>query len=175
MILQIPNVVGEDPLRAIEASPRFVSAALPARYASPIIRRLGVGAAEGPHVQPAVRNISGSAEMLRVDVVAILMMSRSEDSSGGDLLLRDSYGEHRFALGPGTLLLYPACLQQRFSPMSQGHCVFAEVAVQSIIQDSAQRKVLFDLEMAIAALPGSAHTAKLQSVYDRLLNNFRGV
>lgn len=160
-------------LRTIEGAPKFLSAALPVRIIPPVIRRLDREQEVKPFVHRATRTVSGSSEKARTDLIATLFLSNPGSYTGGDLVLTDAYGQHSFRLPARTLLLYPATLEQHFR-MNQGPpCYHAQIAVQSMIRESTERKILFDMDTAIQALAADTvdHPAldKLSGVYHNLL------
>jgi len=204
MVLQIPNVVGEEVLarlvsaldhegwhsgkvmsrsavvelerellRTVEATPKFVSAALPVRCFPPLFRRLEPERQEKPRFHKAIQAIDGTAEKVRVDLIGVLALSPAISGAGEELMLHDCYGEYAFCLQPGTMLLYPASMRQRFLEPTHGFRYYAEIAVQSMVRDNAQRKILFDMDTAIPKLapdlPESSQVDKLSGVYRRLL------
>jgi PKHD-type hydroxylase len=160
-------------LGAIEAAPKFLSAALPTRILPPVIRRLESQQAVKASVHRTIRGVPGSGEKARADLIATLFLSDPNLYTGGYLVLRDVYGEHSFRLPAGTLLLYPAALQQYFRANDGAPCYHAQIAIQSMIRDSGQRKILFDMDTAIQALAAdtAGHPAldRLTGVYHNLL------
>lgn len=162
-----------DLLRKIENTPKFVSAALPVRCVPPFFRKIDASAQSTLKVHKAVRALGTSGEKARIDLIGLLVLLSPSGGSSGEVALRDSYGEHLFHLKPGTMLLYPASMQQRLPQPEVGYRYYAEIGVQSMVRDDAQRKMLFDMDTAIQVLasefPTNPQVDKLSGVYHALL------
>ncbi len=75
-----------------------------------------------PHVDNAIRGIKGIRERVRTDISATLFLADPDSYDGGELVIRDTYGEHPVKLPAGHLLLYPApaCTRSTRSPVANG-------------------------------------------------------
>ena len=165
---------GEIVLDALGRNPLFVSAALPAKVWPPLFNRYGGGEQFGMHVDNAVRNKRGGAERLRSDLSATLFLSAPDDYEGGELTVEDTYGAHAVKLAAGDLILYPASSLHHVTTVTSGERIAAFFWVQSMIRDEAQRRVLFDLDVAVQRLAGElgqghAAVVALTGTYHNLL------
>jgi PKHD-type hydroxylase len=139
---------------ALDTSALFMSSALPARIVPPLFNRYEGGDHYGPHIDGAIRHASG--QRIRTDISVTLFLSDPDNYDGGELVLRDSTGNHRVKLAAGDLILYPATSIHHVEPVTRGVRTAAFFWIQSIVRDEIQRRMLFDLDCAIQALHGSA-------------------
>ena len=145
---------GDLVLAALERSALFISAALPARVYPPLFNRYAGGEAFGDHVDGAIR-LLGGGEKLRTDVSATLFLCAPEEYDGGELIIRDTYGEHAVKLPAGDLVLYSAHSVHRVEPVTRGVRLASFLWVQSLVADDAQRTLLFEMDGAIQRLNAS--------------------
>ncbi|CAG0946787.1 partial PKHD-type hydroxylase, partial [Gammaproteobacteria bacterium] len=144
--------LGETVLAALERHPLFISAALPARVYPPMFNRYEDGETFGSHVDNAVRLLPGSDRRLRTDLSATLFLAEPDDYDGGELLIEDTYGAHSVKLPAGDLLLYPSTSLHRVEPVIRGSRLACFFWVQSMVRDTGQRALLFDLDTSIQRL-----------------------
>ncbi|HUQ52740.1 MAG TPA: Fe2+-dependent dioxygenase [Gammaproteobacteria bacterium] len=165
---------GEIVLDALGRNSLFMAAALPAKVWPPLFNRYGGGEQFGVHVDNAVRLKRGGVERLRSDLSATLFLSDPETYEGGELTVEDTYGAHSVKLAAGDLILYPASSLHHVTPITAGERLASFFWVQSMIRDDAQRRVLFDLDVAVQRLAvelGQAHASvvALTGTYHNLL------
>jgi PKHD-type hydroxylase len=171
--------LGEMVLAALEASPLFVSAALPLRVFPPLFNRYEGGQAFGTHVDNAIRQVPGTPHRVRTDLSCTLFLSDPEDYEGGELVVEDTYGVHQVKLPAGHLILYPASSLHHVRPVRRGVRLASFFWVQSLVRDDGARTLLFDLDTAIQALgrdhPDHPSTVQLTGVYHNLLRRWSEV
>jgi PKHD-type hydroxylase len=165
---------GEIVLDALGSNALFMAAALPAKVWPPLFNRYGGGEQFGVHVDNAVRLKRGGVERLRSDLSATLFLSDPESYEGGELTVEDTYGAHAVKLAAGDLILYPASSLHHVTPVTRGERLASFFWVQSMIRDDAQRRVLFDLDVAVQRLAGElgqahASVVALTGTYHNLL------
>lgn len=166
-------------LAALQRSPLFIAAALPAKIFPPLFNRYGGGDSFGTHVDNAVR-MRGSDIRVRSDLSATLFLAEPEDYDGGELIVEDRYGAQSVKLPAGHMLLYPASSLHRVEPVTRGQRVAAFFWVQSMVRDDGARRILFDLDNAVrtvAADRGQDDRAviELTGVYHNLLRRWADV
>jgi len=144
--------LGEIVLAALNKSPLFASAALPAKVFPPLFNRYEGGQAFGNHVDNAIRQVRGGGQRLRTDISATLFLSAPEEYDGGELVVDDTYGPHAAKLPAGHLVLYPASSLHRVTPVARGARLASFFWIQSLVRDDAERTLLFDMDMAIIRL-----------------------
>ena len=165
--------LGSVVLGALEKNPLFISSVLPQRVYPPLFNRYVATMGFGSHVDNAIRGIPGSPTPLRTDVSATLFLSEPESYEGGELVIEDTYGQHAVKLPAGDLIVYPASSLHHVRPVTRGERLASFFWVQSLVRDSGQRAILFDLDMALVQLnrDTAQHPAlvMLTSVYHNLL------
>jgi PKHD-type hydroxylase len=158
---------------ALKRNAVFFSAALPHRIHGPIFNRYDTGMTYGEHVDNA---LMGSPATVRSDVAATLFLTAPEDYDGGELTVHDSYGAHRIKLAAGNMIVYPATSRHRVEPITRGSRVSAVMWIQSLVRDEMQRRMLFEMDVAIGSLRKQAGTEKevatLTSVYHNLIRSW---
>jgi PKHD-type hydroxylase len=181
--LQIPEgcpehrALGDLVLAALERCPLFISAVLPLKVFPPLFNRYDPGMTFGAHVDNAIRIVPGNGARIRTDVSCTLFLSDPASYDGGELIVEDTYGEHRVKLAAGDAVIYPATSLHRVAPITRGARLASFFWVQSMVRDDGQRGLLFDLDMAInrarGDLPaGHAAPVELTSVYHNLLRRW---
>ena len=157
-------------LDALKRSTVFFSAALPHRIHGPLFNRYDPGMTYGEHVDNA---LMGSPVTVRTDLAATLFLTPPEDYDGGELTVHDSYGAHRVKLAAGNMIVYPATSRHRVEPITRGSRVCAVLWVQSLVRDEMQRRLLFEMDVAIGSLRKKDATKKevaaLTAVYHNLV------
>jgi PKHD-type hydroxylase len=166
-------------LDALDASPLFASAALPARIFPPLFNRYENGESFGHHIDNAIRQPRGSAQRIRTDLSATLFLSAPEEYDGGDLVVDDTYGSHSVKLPAGDLILYPASSVHRVLPVTRGTRFASFFWIQSLVREDAQRALLFDMDLAILRLRervgDDEGIVALTGVYHNLLRRWASV
>lgn len=168
-------------LDALGRNPTFFAGALPRRIYPPLFNRYAGGQSFGFHVDNAIRydRTRGEAQPLRTDLSATLFLSAPEEYDGGELVIEDSYGEHSVKLPAGDLVLYPGTSLHRVEPVTRGARVASFFWIQSFVRSDAQRRTLFELDLAIQRLtqrlPDAAELVALTGVYHNLLREWSDV
>jgi len=160
---------------ALLRQPQFVSAALPRHVLPPFFNRYGGGEHYGDHVDGAIRFLPDGQPM-RTDVSATLFLAGPDDYEGGDLVVRDTYGEHLVKLPAGDLVLYPSTSLHRVEPVTRGERVAAFMWIQSMVRDDGQRSQLYQLDQAIQVLRARvgdcAELVTLTGLYHNLMRRW---
>jgi len=155
-----PNAVAaaEIILSALAASGLFMSAALPHRVFPPLFNRYDAqsGHAFDNHVDNAIRYLPDGSGRIRTDLSATLFLTGPDEYDGGELVIEDSYGEHRVKLAAGELVLYPATSLHRVEPVTRGSRLASFFWVQSMVRDDGQRTLLLDMDAAIRTLAANS-------------------
>ena len=167
------RALGEQVLRALQATPLFVAAALPTRILPPLFNRYDVGETYGPHVDGAIRPVTGTTHRIRTDLSATLFLSAPEDYDGGELVVEDAFGSRNIKLPAGDLVLYPGTSVHHVTPVTRGSRLASFFWIQSMVRDAHQRALLFDLDRATQQVASQQGTAApettLANVYHNLL------
>lgn len=172
--------LGAQVLRRLEASPQFMSAALPLRVGQPFFNCYRSGEQYGRHIDGAVRAMEGSPSRLRTDLSATLFLSDPDSYHGGELVIEDAARhETLFKLSAGDLLLYPASTVHRVVPVRQGVRFACFFWVQSMVRNEIQRDMLYSLDLSIqrlaAELPEHPAIVDLAAHYHNLVREWADV
>lgn len=143
-------------LAALERNAFFISAALPNRVYPPLFNCYDGGMQFGSHVDSAVRLWPVDGSKIRTDLSATLFLSEPAEYHGGELLIEGVSGVQAVKLPAGHLVLYPANSLHRVTPITRGTRFAAFFWIESMVRDTAQRTLLFDLDLAIQKLGGDA-------------------
>ena len=170
----VSRKLGERVIRALTASPLFVSAAIPLHIFPPLFNRYGVGQHFGVHVDNAVRGDHLTGTRIRTDLSVTLFLSEPDEYDGGELVVEDYYGSHEVKLPAGQLVLYPATSLHTVTPITRGVRVASFFWLQSMIRDAHARSMIFDLDTAIQELVerlgrNDAEVVKLSGLYHNLI------
>lgn len=171
---EISRKLGERIIKALAASPLFVSAAIPRHIFPPLFNRYGVGQHFGVHVDNAVRGDHLTGTRIRTDLSVTLFLSEPDEYDGGELTVEDYYGSHEVKLPAGHLVLYPATSLHTVMPVTRGLRVASFFWLQSMIRDAHARSMIFDLDNAIQSLVerlgrNAPEVVKLSGIYHNLI------
>ncbi|MCU1755272.1 Fe2+-dependent dioxygenase [Pseudomonas helleri] len=170
---------GQRILARLSENALFMSAALPKRIYPPLFNRYSGGEAFGFHIDNAIRGIKGVRERVRTDLSATLFLTDPETYDGGELVIRDTFGERSVKLPAGHLVLYPGTSVHKVNPVTRGERVAAFFWIESLVREDSQRSLLLDMDVAIQRL--SAQQAddesllQLSGVYHNLLRRWSDV
>lgn len=159
---------------ALARDPLFFSAALPRRIYPPLFNRYdGDANAFGSHVDNAIRRVGGMGEAIRTDLSATLFLADPGDYDGGELVVEDTFGPQAVKLPAGHMVLYPSSSVHRVRPVTRGSRVASFMWIESMVRSDERRRLLFDLDRAIASLrvrEGEGREAvRLTACYHNLL------
>ncbi|MDE1177056.1 MAG: Fe2+-dependent dioxygenase [Edaphobacter sp.] len=165
--------LGQKVLQALERSPLFIAAALPAKIFPPLFNRYEGGQSFGSHVDNSIRRVQATGEYVRTDLSVTLFLSSPEEYEGGELMVEDTYGMHSVKLPAGHLVLYPSTSLHHVRPVTSGSRVCSFFWLQSMIRSDAHRSLLLNLDVSIQRLGGDVpdhpSLVELTGVYHNLL------
>jgi PKHD-type hydroxylase len=144
--------LADEVLRALERNGLFLSAALPRHVFPPMFSRYRPGMKFGAHVDNAIRPLPGTGQRLRTDISATLFLSDPDTYDGGELMIEDSFGTHAVKLAAGHMVLYPSTSLHLVSEITRGERMAAVFWLQSLVKDTGERALLFDLDQSIQHL-----------------------
>jgi PKHD-type hydroxylase len=168
------KALGDVVLDALARNPYFMSAALPLRVFPPLFNRYCEGMGFGGHIDNAIRVSNVTGARYRTDLSCTLFLTDPDDYDGGELVIDGGLSPQGVKLPAGDMLLYPASTVHRVEPVTRGERWASFFWVQSMVADSGQRTVLYDLDKAVAAARadlGDEHPAavSLVGVYHNLI------
>ncbi|MCS5969526.1 Fe2+-dependent dioxygenase [Klebsiella variicola subsp. variicola] len=98
---------------------------------------------------------------------------------GGELVIEDTYGQHRVKLPAGHLVLYPASSLHCVTPVTRGVRQASFLWIQSMVRDDKQRAMLYDLDRTIQSLKArfgdGEEVLSLLNMYHNLLRQWTEV
>lgn len=150
--LPVAQALSQRLLARLRGHPQFFSATLPLRILPPLFNRYAGGGEYGLHVDGSVMSQRDTQQPLRSDVSATLFLCDPDEYEGGELIVKDTYGEHEARLPAGDLLVYPSTSLHQVLPVTRGARVCAFFWVQSMVREDARRAQLYELDQTIQAL-----------------------
>ena len=153
--------------------PKYKAAAWPKRVAAPFYARYEPGMEYGEHVDDP---IMGQGDIYRTDVSTTIFLSEPEDYEGGELVIKDTYGERSIKLAAGSAVIYPSHSRHYVAPVTKGVRYVAVTWAQSTVRDPAKREMLYELnqarEMLYKELPESEATRKISATFNNLVRRW---
>lgn len=172
----IAESLGEIILASLDRNALFTSAALPLKIVPPLFNCYEVTQTYGPHIDGAIRPVTGTPYRVRTDLSATLFLSDPAEYDGGELMIQDTYGERSIKLSAGDMVLYPGTSVHRVSPVTRGIRLASFFWIQSMVRDLAHRTTLFQLDNAIQSIardvPGHTGLVELAGIYHNLLRDW---
>lgn len=171
--------LGEQILSRLSDNALFMSAALPKKIYPPLFNRYSGGGAFDWHIDNTIRGLKGVRERVRTDISATLFLADPASYDGGELVIRDTFGEHAVKLPAGHLLIYPASSLHKINPVTRGERIASFFWIESLVREDSQRQLLLDMDVAIQRL--SAQHAddhallQLSGAYHNLLRRWSDV
>lgn len=158
-------------MSALVQHPQYQMAVLPLRVASAFYVRYQTGMGYGFHIDdPVMGPMSGR---YRSDVSTTIFLNEPEDYQGGELVIRNSFGEQALKAPAGSAVLYPSNTWHQVTPVTQGERLVAITWAQSLVKSAEQRELLYQLaqtrEGLLMKMPASAELAQLSTAYSNLV------
>ncbi|MBJ7539584.1 Fe2+-dependent dioxygenase [Marinomonas transparens] len=171
---KLTQQLGDHILQVLSETAKFVAAALPLKISPPMFNCYQNGGHYGWHVDNAIRIIPGTPVRLRTDLSATIFLNDPSEYEGGELCIKDTYGEHQVKLQAGDMVLYPSTSLHQVLPVTKGQRLASFLWIESMVRDHEQREILFDLDQTIQALgteQGLDHpqVVTLTTLYHRLI------
>ena len=163
-------------LSALNRNAMFFTAALPLKILPPFFNRYGDDTNHyGYHTDNAMR-AAPDGGYVRSDVSATLFLNDPDAYEGGVLTIEDTFGNHGVKLKAGSLVVYPSSSIHQVSPVTQGERLACFMFIQSMVRDPGQRRLLFDMDMALLDLREQLGEAdpviRLTGTYHNLLRRW---
>lgn len=133
---------------AIQSSPYFNAAAQPKKIHPFIISKYGPRQFYGWHVDSPMMGDPA----IRTDMAMTIFLSDPATYEGGELLIQTSGGAVAMKPAKGDAVLYPCQFLHCVNEIKSGERMAAVTWIQSNIQSSEQRQILFELNQVHAAL-----------------------
>ncbi len=161
-------------LRGLDRHPAFFSATLPKRVFPPRVNRYGGDTnAFGNHVDNSIRFAPDSGLRIRTDISCTLFFAEPDEYDGGELEIQDTAGPRRIKLAAGDAVVYPGTTLHQVLPVTRGERLACFFWIESMVRDTEQRRLLFDLDNTIVNLRNehgeTAAAIALTGTYHNLL------
>lgn len=128
--------------------PIFGQAAMPARLSNLILSKYESGMAYGLHMDDALMERG----RIRTDLAFTIFLSDPTSYEGGELILEDDSVARSYKLAAGSAFLYPASYLHKVAPIQSGARSAIVGWVQSLVRDTLQREILYDLSLVCQSL-----------------------
>lgn len=90
--------------------------------------------------------------MMRTDIAITIFLNNPKEYEGGELELQTPAGDKLYKLQAGHAICYPCTQLHRVRVVSKGERRVAVSWIESMVKNSEQRKILFDLQQVINQL-----------------------
>ena len=171
--LQIESTMAKkDPIQeilntAIKSSPYFQAAAQPKTVHPFIISKYSTGKYYGWHVDsPIMGN-----PMIRTDLAMTIFLSDPTTYEGGELMIQTAAGNVAMKPNKGDAVLYPCQFLHCVNEIKSGERVAAVTWIQSNIQSSEQRQILFELNQVHGVLQQNAMLSQASNLMLQAYSN----
>ncbi|XUO85059.1 Fe2+-dependent dioxygenase [Halomonas sp. KM007] len=139
-------------MRALNRTPELMSAVMPFKIIPPNFNRYTVDDSHyGKHVDSTLRSLPDGS-YLRTDVSATLFLSDPDEYEGGELRIIDTFGEQSIKLPAGSLVTYPSGSLHEVTPVTRGERLGCYMFMQSLIRDTEQRRLLYEMDNALRVM-----------------------
>ena len=145
----VGRAIGAAVMRALQRNVVFAAATFPSRVSQPMMNRYAPGMEYGPHVD---NSLMGGNEPLRTDMSGTLFLSDPTGYDGGELIVESPGGRQSVKLPPGDLFLYASTRVHYVAPVTRGARLGVVFWIQSLVRDSEQRTLLFEVSQALSVL-----------------------
>jgi PKHD-type hydroxylase len=133
---------------ALQTSPYFQAATQPKKVHPFIISKYVPGQFYGWHVDSPIMG----DPMIRTDLAMTIFLSDPASYEGGELLIQGSAGPLAMKPKKGDAVLYPCQFLHCVNEVKKGERIAAVTWIQSNIQSTEQRQILFELNQVQAVL-----------------------
>lgn len=169
--------LGNHILRKLAQHPTFISAALPKHIHPPKFNRYAEAETYGAHIDGSLMQLPGTNTTMRTDVSCTLFLAEPDEYDGGELTIETNYGTQTAKLPAGDMVLYPSTSLHYVTPVTRGARVASFFWTQSMVRDSQQRELLYQLDSSVQSLTaamGAGHdeVVRLSGVYHNLMRQW---
>ena len=131
---------------ALNRNALFQSAIRPKSIHSLLFSQYQADMSYDTHVDNAL--MRGDSGLCRSDISFTLFLNSPDEYEGGELTIEGVQSEQSYKLDIGSAIFYPSTTLHRVNPVTKGTRLVVVGWVQSIVRESGDREILFDLETA---------------------------
>jgi PKHD-type hydroxylase len=135
--------------QALKRNALFQAVVRPKIIRPALFSRYETGMEYGLHTDNA---IMGEEFLTRSDISVTLFLSAPDTYDGGELVIDTSLGEQSFKLPARSMIVYPSTALHRVAMVTRGVRLAAVTWVQSLVRDTQEREILFDLDTVRRAI-----------------------
>ena len=150
---------------ALFRHPAYLYGALPLHVSAPIFSKYNVGDGYGRHLDDPVMGVE---RKFRTDLALTLFLNAPEQYEGGELLIETELGEQSIKAEQGSVVIYPAGYLHQVTKVTKGTRLVMIVWIQSLVANSEQRALLYELHQAKEEVDKS----KAENLYERLNTSY---
>ena len=167
---EVMNAVQKILNGALQSSPYFNVAAQPKKVYPFIISKYEPGQYYGWHVDSLIMG----EPVIRTDLAMTIFLSDPTAYEGGELVIQTSFGPVPLKPAKGDAILYPCQFLHCVNEVKKGERLAAVTWVQSNIQLTEQRQILFELNQVHALLQQrDKHSPEANQLLQTYSNLFR--
>jgi len=153
------QLAGEDPAErravellvgALQSHSPFQEATWPDAMMRPQFARYLPGMRYGDHVDGAL--LGEAPDLIRCDIAVTVCINDGSEYDGGELVIDTAGMAYPWKGSAGDAIVYSADTVHRVNEVTRGARDVAVTWVQSMVRDSAQRRILFDLRSVLESL-----------------------
>lgn len=153
----------------------YQRAALPLKVASPFYACYQQGMHYGEHIDDPVMG-PATGQRYRSDLALTVFLNSPDEYQGGELSIQTDYGVQLVKYAAGDAVMYPATTHHQVTEVISGKRLVAVTWIQSMIKDTEQRALLYQLSCAREKLlrkqAGEEHTKQVDLVYVNLVRKW---
>ena len=131
---------------ALNRNALFQSAIRPKSIHSLLFSQYQADMSYDTHVDNAL--MRGDFGLCRSDISFTLFLNSPDEYEGGELTIEGVQSEQSYKLDISSAIFYPSTTLHRVNPVTKGTRLVVVGWVQSIVRESGDREILFDLETA---------------------------
>ena len=110
--------------------------------------------------------------MMRTDIAITIFLNNPDEYEGGELELQTPSGTQLYKLPAGSAVCYPCTQLHQVKKVTKGERRVAVSWIESMVKNSEQRKILFDMQQCIEVLLQNQQTEQantLQQIHSNIL------
>ncbi len=155
----------------------YKAAVMMKKIGAPFFARYKAGMGYGGHIDNPI--MGQIPNLYRTDVSTTIFLNAPDEYAGGELVIATKYGQHRAKLSAGSAIVYPSTSWHYVDKVTAGERLVCVTWAQSMVQDPAQREILYELWQARETLlkeqPQAQETLSVDVSYIKLMQMWADV
>jgi len=137
----------------------------------PFYARYRKGMSYGGHIDNPIMGQRG--QYYRTDLSTTLFLNEPSEYEGGEVVIKNQFGEHAFKLAAGEAIVYPSTSWHYVKEVTAGERLVCVTWAQSMIRDVNKREILYELyqakEKMLKENPLAEETQHVDVTYTKLV------